>query len=251
MRPLAFAALLALAAGAPRAQRAPMPPAKIAVRIPINPAPGQPRLSPRQWAEIGAVALTGVGQLATSQAGVSDAYIPVVVAGWGGYLGYREATESGYFASLGFTGEGLGPAFRDASIVAGVAAAGMVAVGAAQGTLRADATVLPLLVLYPAWGLTQQALVQGMVTRNLQDAGVSPVAVTPISAAAFGAVHVPNWELTAATTAMGAAYAGLYQRHRNVWPLGIYHGVLGAAFYVWVLDRDPWQELVNGDFGGE
>ena len=239
---------LALLAASPTgAQPSEAPPLTLSLTIPINPAPGQPRLSQRQWAEMGAVALTGVGHLASSKAGLSGAYIPVVIGGWGGYVGYRGATEPEFFRELGFTSENLGPAFRDATILAGVATAGMVGIGAAQGTLRLDADMLPLLVLYPAWGLTQQMLVQGMVTRHLSDAGLSPWVVTPVSAATFGSVHVPNWELTAATTGLGVAYAGLYQKHENLWPLGIYHGVLGAEFYVWVLGRNPWEEM----FGGE
>lgn len=192
---------------------------------------------------MGAVVLTGVGHLAASEAGLSAAYIPVVIGGWGGYVGYRGLTEEDFFSDLGFTRENLGPAFRDASILAGVATAGMAAYGAATGNLRLEADMLPLLVLYPAWGLTQQMLVQGMVTRHLSDGGLSPYAITPISAATFSSVHIPNWELTAATAGLGAAYAGLYQRHENLWPLGLYHGVLGAEFYVWVLGRNPWKEM--------
>ena len=241
---LAFVAPLAPAAQPALSPEA--PPLTLSLRIPINPAPGQARLAPRQWAEMGAVALTGVGHLAASEAGLSAAYIPVVIGGWGGYVGYRAATEDRFLRELGFTGENLGPAFRDASILAGAATAGMVVIGAAQGTLRLDADMLPLLVLYPAWGITQQMLVQGMVTRHLSDGGLSPYAVTPISAATFGSVHVPNWELTAATTGLGLGYAALYQKHENLWPLGIYHGVLGAGFYVWVLDRNPWEEMFGG-----
>ena len=44
---------------------------------------------------------------------------------------------------------------------------------------------------------------------------------------------------------MGGAFFALYLRDGNVWPLGLYHGVLGAAFYVSVLDRDPWCELTG------
>ncbi|MEM1054246.1 MAG: CPBP family intramembrane glutamic endopeptidase [Bacteroidota bacterium] len=223
------------------------PPLTFTLRLPINPAPDQPRMTSRQWAEMGAVALTGVGHLAASEAGISAAYIPVVIGGWGGYIGYREATGEPFLRDLGFTSENLGPAFRDATILAGAATVGMIGIGAVQGTLRLEADMLPLLVLYPAWGLTQQMLVQGMITRHLGDAGVSPYAVTPVSAVAFGSVHVPNWELTAATTGLGLAYAELYRRHENLWPLGIYHGVLGAEFYVWVLGRNPWEEM----FGGE
>ena len=106
---------------------------------------------------------------------------------------------------------------------------------------------MPLVVLHPVWGITQQTLVQGFLTRHLDAAGLPTLAVVPVSAAAFGSVHVPNWPLTAATTAMGGAFAPLYLRDRTVIPLGVAHGALGALFYVWVLDRDPFAEI----FGGE
>ena len=217
--------------------------------IPLGPqgaSAGRTPLSRRALLEMGAVALTGIGHLAASSQGVSGAYIPVVVLGWGGYVGARAATEPGTLGALGLTREGLGPAFRDASVVAAVSLAGMAAVGAAQGSLRVDASLLPLLVLYPAWGLTQQTLVQGMLTRHLDAAGLPALAVVPLASVAFGSVHVPNWPLVGATTALGGAFAAIYLREGNVWPLGLYHGVLGAAFYVWVLDRDPWRELTGG-----
>ena len=213
--------------------------------IPINRAGRAPRLSQRAWLEMGAVALTGVGHLVFSAHDASGVFIPLAAGGWGGYVGYRAATEPGFLGDLGLTGDGLGPAFRDASLLAAGALAGMAVVGAAQGTFALDADLLPLLALYPVWGVVQQTLVQGFVTRHLAEAGLSPWVVTPLSAVAFGAVHVPNWKLTAATTALGAAYAPLYLRHRNVWPLGLYHGWLGAAYYRWVLDRNPWQEIVD------
>ncbi len=260
MRPLALALLLAGCAAASaqtggpadRPWAAPSPPGFVpafSVTIPLGPRGGAPRapLSRRALLEMGAVAITGVGHLAASRQGLSGAYIPVVIVGWGGYVGYRAATEPGALRELGLTRENLGPAFREASLVAVVSLGAMAAVGAARGSLRLDASVLPLLVLYPAWGLTQQTLVQGMLTRNLDAAGLPAVAIVPMSAATFGSVHVPNWPLVGATTALGAAFSANYLRHHNVLPLGLYHGVLGAAFYVWVLDRDPWRELTGGE----
>ena len=237
-----------LALGLPcRAQESlrPVPRFAFTVTIPLDRPPSAPRISKRAWAEMGAVALTGVGHLVFSEFDASGLFIPLAIGGWGGYVGYRAATEPGFLGDLGLTGDNLGPAFRDASILAGAALVGMAVVGAAQGTLEVDADLLPLLALYPVWGVVQQTLVQGFVTRHLADAGLSSWAVTPISAVAFGSVHVPNWKLTAATTALGAAYAPLYLRHRNVWPLGLYHGWLGAAYYRWVLDRNPWQEILD------
>lgn len=216
-----------------------------ALTIPINRAEASRPLPTRAWLEMGAVALTGVGHLVFSEYDASGVFIPLAAGGWGGYVGVRAATEPGFLGDLGLTGDDLGPAFRDASLLAAGALVAMAVVGAAQGTLALDADFLPMLVLYPAWGVVQQTLVQGFVTRHLDAAGLSPWAVTPISAVAFGSVHVPNWKLTAATTALGAAYAPLYLRHRKLWPLGLYHGALGAFYYRWVLDRNPWRELLD------
>lgn len=47
----------------------------------------------------------------------------------------------------------------------------------------------------------------------------------------------------AATFMMGLAFTPMYLRHRNLWPLGIYHGWLGVLTYYWVLARDPWTEM--------
>ena len=241
-----------LAADAPQAQApdgahalGPQPAVGLSLTLPINRAPGA-GLSRRAWAELGAVALTGAGHHVFSQLDASAVFIPLASLGWGGYVYHRTRTEPGYLRAAGFTGHHLGPAFRDATVVAGVSFGLMAGVGAAQGTLDMDADLLPLLVLYPAWGLVQQLLTQRYVAANLATAGPplgAPYVVVPATAAAFGAVHVPNWELTGATTAMGAAFTPLYLRHRNLWPLGLYHGWLGAFFYRWVLDRNPWREL--------
>ena len=229
--------LLAVAAGAAASAQT------VRLTIPLDGSFRPDRLGAREVAEMGAVALTGVGHLAASRAGASDVFIPVVVVGWGGYTAARALTEPGFLTDLGLSTQNLGRASRDVALLSAGAALGMAAYGAANGSLRLDPTLVPLLVLYPAWGLTQQTLVQGFLTRHLDAAGLPTVAVVPVSAAAFGAVHVPNWPLTGATTVMGGAFAPLYLRDRTVLPLGVAHGALGALFYVWVLDRDPYAEI--------
>ena len=240
---LRLALLLILVSGGASAQVAP----SFTLTVPLGRRPEAPRLSTEAILEMSAVALTGVGHLAASSRGLSGAYVPVVVVGWGGYVGTRALRDPAYLGRVGLTRERLGPAAREATLVAVVSLGAMAAVGAARGSLRVDETVLPLLVLYPAWGVTQQTLVQGMLTRHLAAAGLPRAAVVPAAAATFGSVHVPNWPLVGATTAMGAAFSDVYLRHGNVWPLGVYHGVLGAAFYVWVLDRDPWREITGAE----
>lgn len=215
------------------------------ITIPLDGSVGPAllRLDARAKAELGAVVLTGVGHLVAAEAGVTGAYLPAVVVGWGGYVGYRTATEPGYLRELGFSGEKLGRAARDVGFLSAGAVVVMAAYGATRGSLRVDQELGVLLLLYPAWGLTQQMLVQGYVTRHLDAAGLSLLAVTPISAVAFGSVHVPNWPLAGATTVMGGTFAPLYLRDRNLWPLGVAHGVLGGLFYTWVLECDAIDQL--------
>lgn len=198
--------------------------------------------------EMGAVALTGAGHLTFSALDASILFIPLATVGWGGYVYHRTRQNPRFLQEAGLTGRNLGPAFREASLVAAGALVVMAGIGAAQGSLVFDADMLPLLVLYPAWGVVQQFLVQRMVAGNLATARSwvgSPYAVTPVTATAFGAVHLPSWDLTAGTFGLGLIYTPLYLRHRNVLPLGLYHGWLGAFYYRWVLDRNPWADLVR------
>lgn len=204
--------------------------------------------SRRAGLEIGAVVLTGVAHLGLASVDAGPLLIPVAALGWGGYAWHRNRVEDDFPARLGLHSEGLAPAFRDASLVALAATEIMAGIGASQGSLNLHGDMLPLMALYPAWGLLQQTLVQGFVAGNLSRGDgwmASPYAVVPISATMFAAAHVPNWELTAATVALGLAFTPIYLEHENVWPLGLYHGVLGALFYFWVLDRNPWQETVG------
>ena len=204
----------------------------------------------RGWLEMGAVGLTGVGHLGFSALDQSRLFIPTATLGWGAYVAYRARTDGAFLSHVGLTSGNLGPAFRDATLLALGASALMAGLAARQGSLRLDGDIVPLFLLYPIWGVVQQLLVQGMVAANLSEATGrlgSPYAVTPVAAVLFGAVHVPNWKLTAATFALGLAFTPLYLKHRNVWPLGLYHGWLGALFYVWVLDRNPWRGIVRKD----
>ena len=205
-------------------------------------------ISRRGALEMAAVGLTGAGHLAFSELDRSAWFIPVATLGWGGYVYHRARTERDFLQSAGFTASGLGPAFRDATIFAAASAGVMAGIAVWQDAEMFEREMIPLLVLYPAWGLLQQFLVQAMVSDNLTNASGwigSPYAVTPISATLFGAVHVPSWKLAAATFVMGLVFTPLYLRHENLWPLGLYHGWLGVLFYQWVLERNPLKRMLQ------
>lgn len=58
------------------------------------------------------------------------------------------------------------------------------------------------------------------------------------AAIGFASVHFTNPPLVAATAVLGPWCAVLFFRHRNLVPLGIAHGLLGALFHRWVLGVD-------------
>jgi hypothetical protein len=104
----------------------------------------------------------------------------------------------------------------------------------------ASATLVAVLPFYVAWALAQQTLFQlyllGRVRALLPSA--PPLALSIVNGVLFGAVHLPDAEVTALTTVGGAIWSHMYQRDRWVLPLALSHALLGAAFFHWVRGRD-------------
>ncbi len=167
----------------------------------------------------------------------------VLGVGWLTYVAWR-ARSPGVLAAWGMQRAGLRAATRAAAIAGVLGVATIAAIGIARGTFVVDANLLPLLLAYPLWGWLQQLLVLGITLGNLEQLGVPRPWLVAISGIGFALVHVPDWPLCGATLLLGITCALLFLRHRNLWPLGVLHGWLGACFYRQVLARDPWAELL-------
>jgi CAAX prenyl protease-like protein len=174
-------------------------------------------------------------------------FILAAVVGWSLYIGRRVRRDKRALRDWGLSFDGLRPTARITAVLAIGAVAAMGAIAHGRGSLRFHADMIPLVLLYPVWGLVQQVLVQGMFVGNLVSSypHLSRSASVVVGAGVlFGAVHLPDPELTGAAALMGVLFAAVFVRHRNVWPLGLVHGALGVLFYFWVLQRDPWPELL-------
>ena len=104
-------------------------------------------------------------------------------------------------------------------------------------------SLLLLVVLYPVWGVAQQFLLQSIFADNLQKLGPlqdRPWLVALSTSMLFGAIHWPYPALMVTTALMGLVFTPLFFRHRQVWTLGVLHGVLGGLFYCWVLGQEAW-----------
>ena len=113
-----------------------------------------------------------------------------------------------------------------------------------------------LLMVYPFWGCVQQLLVLGIGARDIlilvqasQWFATRPqkhavITTTIVVGVLFGLVHaLAEPSLLFACIAMGIVWVGVFFKYSCLYPLGAFHGLLGAVFYFMVLRRDPLLEL--------
>jgi hypothetical protein len=206
-------------------------------------------MSTRARAEVAAAIATGILHfLAVGLLGLRGAFIAVALLAWSTYVVVRIRGDGSVVRVWGLSSQGLLPTWRAAGALALAALLGMAFVAAQRRSLRLDPHMVPLLVAYPAWGVFQQLLVQGMFVSNVVSVSSRRLPVPAAIGAAgllFGCVHLPDPISTTATALMGGAFAAIFVRHRNIWPLGLLHGLLGVPFFFWILQRDPWLELLE------
>jgi len=102
--------------------------------------------------------------------------------------------------------------------------------------------LLLCLLLYPLWGVVQQFLVQDLIALNLSKIPALSKRlwlVYLLTACAFTIVHFGDKLLMAATFLLGLLLTPIFLKYKCLYPLGLYHGWLGALFYWYVLQDDP------------
>lgn len=200
--------------------------------------------------ELSAVGLTAAAHLATWAWPVLHAVVVLtIMLGWAGYIACRCRGDVEARRALGLQRRGLGATLRITLPLALASVALFAAFAWSQGTLSLPWTLALLFLTYPAWGLTQQLLVQGVLVRNLDAVPAlqrRPWLIALAAGLLFGLVHWPFPELMVATTLMGAGFALIWLRHRNLWPLGLVHGWGGALFFLWVMGKDPMALTLAG-----
>lgn len=82
---------------------------------------------------------------------------------------------------------------------------------------------------YYGWALFQQMLLHGYFTNRFHRATGTPWPAALLSGLLFGLVHVPNWKLSAACLAGGAAGAVFFLKSRNLYPIALAHAVLAVC----------------------
>jgi hypothetical protein len=94
---------------------------------------------------------------------------------------------------------------------------------------------LMCLLAYCPWGIFQQYLLNGYIANRLL--AVSSARHVPLIAGAlFAGAHFPNWFLMPVTFVTGYYSTKLYLKYRNVYFLGLAHGVIGTLLFVVIPD---------------
>jgi uncharacterized membrane protein YhaH (DUF805 family) len=141
-------------------------------------------------------------------------FIALAGLGWSVYFVYRVRRDRSVLQDWGFREKNLRPASLATLVVLLGGLVALLLLSSGQGRVRLDLHMIPLLLLYPVWGLLQQFLVQALFVRNLHDAGASILVIVLAAAVLFGLVHLPDWKLAIATFILGAALTPIYLR----WP---------------------------------
>jgi len=172
-------------------------------------------------------------------------YIIITILGWTAYLLYRARQKPGILQYWGLRTDNFKQSFLELLPVVMILITLFVAAGYYFETQVMDWSLIPILLLYPIWGVLQHFLLLGIFGRNLKDgwggerADATVIALTSVL---FAIIHYPSLWLIGATFLLAIVYTWLFLRGRSLLALGIYHGWLGGVFFYTVLGRNPWLE---------
>jgi membrane protease YdiL (CAAX protease family) len=203
------------------------------------------RLSWPRALELTLVIACGVGNLVFEDLlHAKTAFVIVAAVVWLGYVLWRRRTDPGALHTWGLRRDNLAAVAKATGAVTAPLALCALAYGFATAHFPPPRGFWLILLLYPAWGIAQQFLLNAMLARNL-GAVLPGWAAIVISAALFAASHAPDLPVVALTVPAGALWVLMYRRWPNLWALGIAHGILGTLVFYGVLGRDPLALLLG------
>lgn len=199
--------------------------------------------------EIFSVVLTGIGKFVFMDTlNWRLPFISVAILAWSVYVIYQSKKHPGILSYWGFRTDTFKSVLKMILPFGIIAIVACFAIGYFLGTLQLTWHIIPILVLYPLWGVIQQFLVIGLVAGNLQDLTSirwSKTTIIVVTALLFGLIHYPYGWLMAGTFVLALLYGFIYLKARNVYVMGLFHGWLGAIFFYTVVGRDPFMEIVG------
>jgi hypothetical protein len=197
--------------------------------------------------EITAVIVTGAGKFYFMDTlGWKFPFIALAIISWIVYVIYQSKKTPGLLTYWGFRRDNFKQVLKMVLPFGIVAVISCMIIGWYRDTLQITWHIIPILLLYPIWGVIQQYLVISLVAGNLKDmrgVELNNTLIIFIAALLFGWLHYPWYWLIAGTFALALFYGFIYLKARNVFVMGLFHGWLGAIFFYTVVGRDPFAEV--------
>ena len=198
----------------------------------------------RRIAEIAAVLLTAAGKFVfMDYLEWQLPFIAAAILSWTGYISHRTRTAPGITRYWGFRMDNFTTVLLRVLPFGIFAVVACVGTGFYQGTILFTWHIIPILILYPIWGIIQQFLLIALTAGNMQDLKgqkLNKGTIILISAFLFAIVHFPIAWLIAGTFVLALFYGWIYMGERNIYVLGLFHGWIGGIFYYTVVNRDPF-----------
>jgi membrane protease YdiL (CAAX protease family) len=130
--------------------------------------------------------------------------------------------------------------------VAVVAVSCFIAYGVFTGSLIMHWHIPLIFPLYFLWGLVQQFLIVALLAGNLRKHSRVPRRwIVLLTALVFALAHAASLPLTLAAFFLAAVTTTVYFRTRNLWALGLFHGLFATGLYFFALGQDLWAEVVS------
>jgi uncharacterized protein len=196
--------------------------------------------------EISAVILTAVAKfLFMDYLNWKLPFIIITIIFWVCYIIYRSKRNPGITKYWGFRSDNFSQVIKIILPFAIAAFIILICIGIFQHTIKITWHILPILLLYPLWGIIQQFLLIALTAGNLYDyknVKIPKVFIIIITSSLFGLIHYPFVWLMIGTFILAIFYSLIYLRQRNIYALGIFHGWLGAFIFYTVVNRDPFTE---------
>jgi hypothetical protein len=202
---------------------------------------------PARW-EISAVLMTGLGNFVLADwLGLRLAFVVGACLFWIGFVAIRASADATALGAWGFTRRDLGRGLSDLAPVALLAVLVFVAYGMFTGGLLLHWHIALIFPLYCVWGLIQQFLIVALLAGNLKKHTRMPQRwIVLLTALVFAGAHAASVPLTVAAFFLAAVTTTVYFRTRNLWALGLFHGLFATALYFFALGQDLWTEVVSG-----
>jgi len=118
--------------------------------------------------------------------------------------------------------------------------------GMYSGIYLLNIHIIPVFLLYPAWGIIQQFMLVCIIAQNIHNTvyfSLRKARVILFVSVLFSLVHYPYPVLMIFTLLMEIIFLVVFYRWRSLWAIGLMHGWIATLLLYYVLQRDLWLEL--------